>query len=117
MLHARKAFTLLELIVVIVVAGILAGIAIPTFNAVKTRSNEQRAVMEAKAFAKEVESLAAFTEGGDASSFTSNADADATGTYVANTDATTGGVFTSSNGMAVDISISGDSVSAANSVN
>ena len=109
MLKNRKGFTLLELIVVIVVAGILAGIAIPSFNAVKTKANEQRAVTEAKAFAKEVTSLAAFTEAADASSFTDEADADAAGSYNA-------GVYTSSNGLDVAITINGDVATAADLV-
>lgn len=111
MLKNRKGFTLLELIVVLVVAGILAGIAIPSFNAVKQKSNEQRAVTEAKAFAKEVTMLAAFTEGDDAEDFTAEADADSAGTY---DDAT--GLFTSSNGLDVAITIVGDVASAADVV-
>lgn len=111
MLTNRKAFTLLELIVVIVVAGVLAGIAIPSFNAVKTKANEQRAVNEAKAFAKEVTALAAFTEGPDAASFTDEADADTAGSYDG-----VGGVFTSTNGYDVAITISGDVASAADVV-
>lgn len=116
MLQQRKAFTMLELIVVIVVAGILAGIAIPTFNSVKTRMNEQRAVQEAKAFAKEVSALAAFTEAGDAEDYTSDADADTAGSYAPGNDPTVGGVFTSSNGLDVNVTISGDIVTAANDV-
>jgi prepilin-type N-terminal cleavage/methylation domain-containing protein len=111
MLQNRKAFTLLELIVVVVVAGVLAGIAIPTFNAVKTKANEERAVNEAKAFAKEVTALAAFTEAADASSFTADADADTTGTYDG-----VSGLFTSSNGLDVAITISGDVASASDVV-
>jgi len=97
MLQARKAFTLLELIVVIVVAGILAGIAIPSFNAVKTKSNEQRAIQEANAFAKEVSALAALTELDDAANYATEADIDTPGTYSL-------GVFTSSNNLEVAIS-------------
>jgi prepilin-type N-terminal cleavage/methylation domain-containing protein len=109
MLQDRKAFTLLELIVVIVVAGILAGIAIPSFNAVKTKAKEEAAVQEAKAFAKEVTALAAFTQANDAGDYTDEADADSAGTYA-------NGVFTASNGLNVAITISGDTATAANAV-
>ena len=111
MLQNRKAFTLLELIVVIVVAGVLAGIAIPSFNAVKTKANEERAVSEAKAFAKEVTALAAFTEAADAADFTDEADADSGGSY---DDVT--GLFTATNGLDVAITISGDIATAADVV-
>ena len=106
MLQNRKAFTLLELIVVIVVAGILAGIAIPSFNAVKEASNKEAAVQEANAFAKEVTALAAFTQAPDASSHTAAADTDSAGSYSAPT-------FTASNNYTVAISISGDVATAA----
>lgn len=36
----RRAFTLLELIVVIVILGILAGLAVPGFSSIKSKSNE-----------------------------------------------------------------------------
>ena len=111
MLQNRKGFTLLELIVVIVVAGILAGIAIPSFNAVKTKAKESAAVQEAKAFAKEVTALAAFTQEDDAANYTDEADADSAGSYFAGT-----GLFTASNGMTVAITITGDTASAADSV-
>ena len=62
MLQNRKAFTLLELIVVIVVAGILAGIAVPSFNAIKDRSAKEAAYQEAVAYAKNVSGLAAFND-------------------------------------------------------
>ncbi len=106
MLQNRKAFTLLELIVVIVVAGILAGIAIPSFNAVKEASNKEAAVQEASAFAKEVTALAAFTQEADAASWTDEADTDAAGTYAAPT-------FSATNGYDVVITISGDVATAA----
>ena len=111
MLQNRKGFTLLELIVVIVVAGILAGIAIPSFNAVKTKAKESAAVQEAKAFAKEVTALAAFTQASDADDFTDEADADSAGTYSAITNH-----FTATNGLEVSITISGDVATAADSV-
>ena len=111
MLQNRKGFTLLELIVVIVVAGILAGIAIPSFNAVKTKAKESAAVQEAKAFAKEVTALAAFTQADDAADFTDEADADSAGGFSANTN-----LFTSTNGLTVAITITGDVATAADSV-
>ena len=110
MLQNRKGFTLLELIVVIVVAGILAGIAIPSFNAVKTKAKQSAAVQEAKAFAKEVTALAGFTQADDAADFTDEADADSAGTYAS-------GDFTATNGLSVEITITGDVATAADSVN
>jgi len=110
MLQNRKGFTLLELIVVIVVAGVLAAIAIPSFNAVKTKTKENAAIQEAKAFAKEITGLAAFTTAEDASDFTDEADADSAGSYA-------NGVYTATNGLTVDITVSGDSATAADAVN
>lgn len=101
----RKGFTLLELIVVIVVAGILAGIAIPTFNQVKSKANQESARQEAYAFAKEVTALASFTEADDASLFTDEAAADLNGggSYSPSTLPYGTGTFYASNGLGVNI--------------
>ena len=45
----KKAFTLLELIVVIVVLGILAALAVPTFSTVKDKSADSIAIKNAQA--------------------------------------------------------------------
>lgn len=108
MLQNRKAFTLLELIVVIVVAGILSGIAIPTFQAIKNKSNEQRAVQEASAVAKEASGLAAFSNPAVvADSHMTEAAGDSAGTYDEATD-----TFTASNGYEVGILMSGGTATA-----
>lgn len=103
MLKNRKGFTLLELIVVIVVAGLLAAIAIPSFNNVKTEAKKQAGYQEAVAFVKEINALAAFTSADDASTQASIAIDDAgQGASYAN------GVFTATNGVQHNVSFSGD---------
>jgi type IV pilus assembly protein PilA len=103
MLKNRKGFTLLELIVVIVVAGLLAAIAIPSFNNVKVEAKKQAGYQEAVAFVKEINALAAFTAADDASSQAAVAIDDAgQGAAYAN------GVFTATNGVQHNVSFSGD---------
>lgn len=62
--RTRKAFTLLELIVVVVVLGILALIAIPTFRTVIDNSAQSAADQTAGAIARNANALAAFAGGG-----------------------------------------------------
>ena len=57
MRNLRKGFTLLELIVVIVVMGILAAIAIPTFAGVISRANTASANTTAQAFVSEAKAI------------------------------------------------------------
>lgn len=106
--RAKKAFTLLELIVVIVILGIIAGLAVPTFLSVTTKSRQQVAVNEAKAFARDITALAAFTTGADASDFVTEADDEIAGSY-------SNGTYTASNGCTVAVTVSGDAASAADS--
>jgi prepilin-type N-terminal cleavage/methylation domain-containing protein len=56
----RKAFTLIELIIVIVVLGILATIAIVGYRAVIERSNQASAENAAKSFDRQIRAQAAF---------------------------------------------------------
>jgi prepilin-type N-terminal cleavage/methylation domain-containing protein len=57
---ARKGFTLLELIVVLVILGLLAAVAIPTYNAVINRAAQSTAVQSAEALGRAAVALAAF---------------------------------------------------------
>ena len=45
---SRKGFTIVELVIVIAVIAILAGVLIPTFSGVVTKANESKALQEAK---------------------------------------------------------------------
>ena len=60
--RTRKAFTLLELIVVIVILGILAALAIPTFNAVIDRAKDSNVKSAAASFDRNVRALAVFDQ-------------------------------------------------------
>ena len=55
----KKAFTLLELIVVIVVLGILAALAVPTFSTVKEKSADSIATKNAQAVQRDFDAQAA----------------------------------------------------------
>ena len=48
-LNNKKGFTIVELVIVIAVIGILAGVLIPTFSSVINSANESSALQEAKA--------------------------------------------------------------------
>lgn len=56
----QRGFTLLEAVVVIVILGVLAATAIPTFTRVLTRSDERSAQLELSAVGREALSLGAF---------------------------------------------------------
>jgi prepilin-type N-terminal cleavage/methylation domain-containing protein len=56
----RKAFTLLELIVVVVVLGILAALAIPSFSTVKQSAADKIAIQSAESIVRNAKALAAF---------------------------------------------------------
>lgn len=55
-----KGFTLIELIAVVVVLGVLAALAVPTFSAVKRSSLEQTVTRSAEAVVNEASALASF---------------------------------------------------------
>ena len=44
----RKGFTIVELVIVIAVIAILAGVLIPTFSGIVTKANESKALQEVK---------------------------------------------------------------------
>lgn len=62
--RTKKAFTLLELIVVLLVLGILAAIAVPTFNTVKTNSAKRSAQTTAEGIARNTDAIAASSASG-----------------------------------------------------
>jgi type IV pilus assembly protein PilA len=61
--RTKKAFTLLELIVVLLVLGILAAIAVPTFNRVKENSVKKTAETNAQAIYRNAQAIAASDPG------------------------------------------------------
>ena len=69
MKNNKKGFTIVELVIVIAVIAILAGVLIPTFASVITKANESKALQEAQNAYKEAYALAIadgeFAEGGD----------------------------------------------------
>jgi prepilin-type N-terminal cleavage/methylation domain-containing protein len=63
--RTKKAFTLLELIVVLLVLGILAAIAVPTFAAVKVNAADRTFKTSADAIARNATAIAASSNDGD----------------------------------------------------
>lgn len=64
--RTKKAFTLLELIVVVVVLGILALVAVPSFTGVINNSRGSVAENTAASIARDANALAAFNSGSGA---------------------------------------------------
>jgi type IV pilus assembly protein PilA len=88
--RTKKAFTLLELIVVLLVLGILAAIAVPTFNTVKTNSVKRTALSNAQAIARNANAISASEAGGvTTSDHVDTAAGESTATYDDVTDTVT----------------------------
>lgn len=62
-IRSRRAFTLIELIIVIVILGILAAIAIVGYQAVINRANESKVEQAALSYDRSLRALAAFDQG------------------------------------------------------
>lgn len=63
--RSRKAFTLLELLVVVVVLGILALVAVPVFRSAIDGTTDSVVEQTALAIAREADSIAMFNAGAD----------------------------------------------------
>jgi len=101
-IRTRKAFTLLELIVVVVVLGILALIAVPSFAGVINGTRGSVAENTAKTIARDANALATFNTGA-ATNETSQANIDAA--LAEATLSTTDGWVTSSSTAGAEIAL------------
>ena len=104
----KKAFTMVELIVVIVILGVLAALTVPAFTSVINKSKQEVAVQEASAVAREARAIAAFDGGRTtlvAGDFQQDLDKSVTGAQSASGLAPW--TYTSASGVSVEIDSSG----------
>ena len=94
-IRTRKAFTLLELTVAIVVLGILAALAVPTFSSVITAASNKTAIASAEAWGREVQTNMALNMSESAAVAAANADSTLTGTDLGTYQATVGSLTVS----------------------
>lgn len=100
----QKAFTLLELIVVVIVLGILALVAVPAFSGVINNTNESVVESTAKSVARAADALSVFNDGAQVNLTSSTNIADAITDTTLNTadgwakDATAGSISLNKNG-------------------
>ena len=104
----KKAFTMVELIVVIVILGVLAALTVPAFTSVINKSKQEVAVQEASAVAREARAIAAFDGGRTtltAADFQQDLDKSTTGAQSATGSAPW--TYTSASGVFVEIDATG----------
>ncbi len=105
----KKAFTMVELIVVIVILGVLAALTVPAFTSVINKSKQEVAVQEASAVAREARAIAAFDGGRTtltAADFQQDMDKTVTGDQLA-TASVAPWTYTSKSGVSVTIDADG----------
>lgn len=105
--RSRKGFTLLELIVVLVVLGLLAAIAIPTYAAVIAKAEKKGAVESAKSAGRDIQALSAFDRVSQRNSaFVTTADTESQASIVEASDfSTTGNVNVTLNSQTVCLTL------------
>lgn len=111
--RVKKAFTLVELIVVVVVLGIIAALAIATFATVRENAACSVALQTAEGIARNANAIAAFEGTGTTDAHIETAAAEAVDGSSSTWDAGTDVVTVSTNGETGTASVTGDPAAAA----